>query len=190
MMFGSPCKTTQSMESEMNELRVRPMLQILTLVATFGSCAGHMAMADETKVFEWREANGVISYSQSPPPPGTPGVTSHEIDTKSFTPAQRAAARAQLARFGAAERADSARFRAQVAAADQAVNRAVRSLSAAENAARAGKTPQAGERVGNAGGGSRLRSEYFDRQKQLEDAIQEARSRVDEAYRMRSSVMP
>ena len=88
------------------------------------------------------------------------------------------------------EQADSERFRAQVAAADQTVNRALRSLSQAERAARDGRVPHAGERIGNAGGGSRLRSEYFDRQKHLEDAIQQARVRVDEAYRRRSQIMP
>lgn len=172
----------------LNKMRV--MLRLFALTATVALCGVQTAMADETKVFEWRDANGVTSYSQNPPPPKTRGVTSLELDTKSFTPAQRAAVRAHLARLDAAAQADSARYRAQVAAADQTVNRALRSLSQAERAARDGRTPHAGERVGNAGGGSRLRSEYFDRQKQLEDAIQEGRARVDEAYRLRSQIMP
>lgn len=174
------------MKSELNKLRVRPMLQLLALIATFASCVGQAVMADETKVFEWRDAKGVASYSQNPPPPGTRGVTSLEVDTKTFTPAQRAAVKAHLA----VEQADSARFRAQVAAADQTVNRALRSLSQAERAASEGRAPHAGERIGNAGGGSRLRPEYFDRQKHLEDAIQQVRARVDEAYRRRSQIMP
>ena len=174
----------------MNKLRVHPMLQILALLATFVSCVGQTAMADETKVFEWRSPTGVTSYSQTPPPPGTRGVTSQEIDTKTFTPAQRAAVKAHLARIRAEERADSLRFRAQVTAADHAVNRALRSLSAAERAAREGRAPHAGERIGTTGGGSRLRSEYLDRQKDLEDATREARIRVDEAYRLRSEIMP
>ena len=174
----------------MTKPRVRPMLQFLALIATFASCVGQAAMADETKVFKWHDAKGGASYSQNPPPPGTRGVTSLEIDTKTFTPAQRAAVRAHLAQIDAVEQADSARFRAQVAAADQTVNRALRSLSQAERAARDGRAPHAGERVGNSGGGSRLRSEYFDRQKQLEDAIQQARVSVDEAYRRRSQIMP
>ena len=176
------------MESELNKMRI--MLQLLALTATFASCVAQKAMADETKVFKWRDANGVTSYSQNPPPPGTRGMTSLEIDTKTFTPAQRSAVRAHLARIDAAARADSARFRAEVAAADQTVSRALRSLSQAERAARDGRTPHAGERVGNSGGGSRLRSEYFDRQKHLEDAIRQARVRVDESYRRRSQMMP
>lgn len=178
------------MKSELKKLRLRPMVQLLALVATFALCAGQAAMADETKVFKWRDANGVESYSQNPPPPGTQGVTSIEVDTKTFTPAQRAAVRAHLAKIDAMEQADAARYRAQVAAADQTVNGALRSLSQAERAARNGRAPLAGERVGDAGGGSRLRSEYFDRQKHLEDAVQQARVRVDEAYRLRSQIMP
>lgn len=174
----------------MNELGIRKVLQILALVASVGLCLGHQARAGETTLFEWREPNGVTSYSQAPPPPGTPGVTSHLIETKSLSAAQRAAVRAYLAGIDAAERANSVRFRAQLAAADHAVDSAVRALSTAEHAARSGRVPQAGERVGNAGGGSRLRVTYFDRQKQLEVAIQQARARVDEAYRRRSEIMP
>ena len=178
------------MKFEPNKLRVRPILQLLALTATFASCVGQVARADETKVFEWRDAKGVVTYSQNPPPPGTPGVTSLEIDTKTFTPAQRAAVKAHLAQIDAAGQADSARFRAQVAAADQTVNRALRSLSQAERAARDGRAPHAGERIGNAGGGTRFRAEYFDRQKYLEDAIQQAKVRVEEAYRRRSQIIP
>lgn len=170
--------------------RVHATLQLLALAATVGTCVGQTAVAGETRVFEWRDAQGVTSYSQKPPASHTRGVTSFEVDTKTLTPAQRAGIRAHLAGLDAAERAASARFRAQVAAADQAVNRALQSLSAAERAARDGRAPKAGERVGNAGGGSRLRSEYFDRQKHLEDAIQEARAKLDEAYRLRSQTMP
>lgn len=81
----------------MNELGIRKVLQILALVATVGLCAGHQAMADETRLFEWREPNGVTSFSQTPPSPGTPGVTSQMIETESLSAAQRAAARAYLA---------------------------------------------------------------------------------------------
>jgi hypothetical protein len=182
--------TTIKLKSEMNKAWARPMLQLIALIAAFASCAGQAAMADQTKVFKWRDAKGVVSYSQNSPPQGTTGVTSLEVDTKTFTPAQRAAVRSHLGQIDAVQRADSARFRAQVTAADQTVNHALRSLSQAERAARHGRAPHAGDRVGNAGGGSRLRSEYFDRQKQLEDAIGEARVRVDEAYRLRSQVIP
>ena len=173
-----------------NKFRFRPVLELLVLIVTFTGCAGQTALAGETKVFEWRDAKGVVSYSQNPPPPGTQGVTSREIETKTFTPAQRAAIKAHLAEIDAAAQADSALYREQVTAADQKVNRSLQSLSRAERAASDGRVPKAGERVGNVGGGSRLRSEYFDRQRQLEDAIQQAKGKVDEAYSLRSQIIP
>lgn len=176
--------------ASLNEFRFRRILELLVLIVTFTGCAVQTALADETKIFEWRDAKGVVSYSQNPPPPGTQGVTSREIETRIFTPAQRAAVKAHLAQIDAAAQADSALYRAQITAADQNVNRALRSLSRAESAASKGRLPHAGERVGNAGGGSRLRSEYFDRQKQLEDAIHDAKVKVDEAYSQRSQIIP
>ena len=34
------------------------MLQLFPLIATFASCVGQAAMADEIKVFKWRDAKG------------------------------------------------------------------------------------------------------------------------------------
>jgi hypothetical protein len=56
-------------------------------------------------------------------------------------------------------------------------------LQKAEAARDAGKEPLPGERVGRAGGGSRLSEEYFARQKGLEEAVDAARKRVDEIPR-------
>ena len=162
----------------------------LALIVMFASCMVQAAMADQTKVFQWRDAKGATSYSQSPPPPGTPGVTTLEVDTRSFTPAQRAAARAELAHIDAAKQAESARYRAQIASADQAVKRALQSLAQAERAAVDARVPHSGDRIGNANGGSRLRSDYFDRQKRLEDDVANARASLEEAYRRRNQIMP
>jgi hypothetical protein len=174
----------------LNAWRRRPALKTLALTAMFAACWGSQAVADEAKVYEWREPNGVRSYAQNPPPPQARGVTSFEVDTRTFTPAQRAAVRARLARIDAAEDADSARFQARVAAADVAVNQALHSLSQAERAGREGRAPLPGESVGNAGGFVRLRVDYFDRQKRLEDAIRQARVAVDDAYRERGQLTP
>ena len=149
------------------------------------------ALADETKIYEWRDASGALSYSEQPPAPGTQGgITSREIDTKTFTPAQQVAIAAHLARTDAAETADSKRFRGQVDAADRVVTEALQQLAAAERSLRTGRTPRAGERVGNAGDGTRLRADYFDRQQQLDDAVQAAHAKVDEAYRRREEIKP
>ena len=160
------------------------------LVASLCLWAGQAVMADQTKVFEWRDASGHVSYSNVAPPPGTKGVTSREIETRSFTPAQRIAIEAQLARVDAAGLAASKRFRDGVDAADLAIDAALRRLTRAEDALRAGRQPRAGDRIGTAGGYSRLRVGYLDRQQQLEDAVQAAQAGVDEAYRLRSTIVP
>ncbi len=172
-------------------LQSRPLSRLGPIVvATLCLCIAHAAVADETRVYEWRDANGVVSYSQNPPPPGTKGVTSRVIEFRSLTPVQQAAVKARLAGIEAAGQARSKRFRDEVEAADQKVSFALRRLAQAEQAMRNGREPLAGERAGIAGGGSRLRADYFDRQQQLEDAVQKARAQLEEAYRLRASVTP
>lgn len=150
----------------------RPGQLIALLVIT-----GPTAMAGSvTKVYEWRDAQGVVSYSHQPPPPGARDATRIEIDTRSFAPAQQAAAKAYLAGLGATELTDAKRFRLQINDADKAVGLALQAQASAERAFRRGRAPLAGERVGNAGGGSRLLPAYFARQQQLELAVEGART--------------
>jgi len=171
------------------QLSLRPYLGLVVASILVGVVQG--ALADETKVYEWRDANGTLSYSQQQPAPGTQGgITCRDIDTKTFTPAQQVAIAAHLARTDAAETADSKRFRGRVDAADRAVTETLRQLAAAERSLRTGRAPRGGERVGNAGGGTRLRADYFDRQTQLEAAVQTAHAKVDEAYRLRAEIKP
>jgi hypothetical protein len=67
---------------------------------------------------------------------------------------------------------------ADIIAADEA-------LRDAEARRDQGVEPLPGERLGIAGAaqGSRLGPEYFERQKSLEDEVERARARLDEAYR-------
>lgn len=160
-----------------------PLIASLLFVATT------LAAAAETTVYVWTGKDGVVSYSQNPPPPGQ-AFTTREITTESLTPAQRAAVKSRLARSGAEEAANATRFQKQLAAADQRIVDAVRRLADAERALRIGREPLAGERVGNAKGGSRLREEYFERQKQLEAQVQAARASLEDAYRARSELTP
>ena len=180
-----------SARSEALRCRAPGRVAGLAVALLLGLAAAPAARAaDTTKVYAWRSADGTVTYAQVPPPPGTPGVTSEEIDTRSFTPAQTAAVKAQLAGIDAAELADAQRFRRQLSAADRAVAEAVRALGRAEQAFRQGRAPLPGERVGNAGGGSRLRPSYFERQKQLELAVEQARTRLNDAYRARDGIKP
>lgn len=63
----------------------------------------------------------------------------------------------------------------------QRVREAEQAVKAAEDAKRAGEEPLPGERLGTAGGGSRLTDEYFERQKQLEQKVEDARRELNEA---------
>jgi hypothetical protein len=61
------------------------------------------------------------------------------------------------------------------------VQAAEQRLSDMEAARAAGKEPLEGERIGIAGGGSRLNESYYDRQRRLEEAVEKARRDLDEA---------
>jgi hypothetical protein len=56
-------------------------------------------------------------------------------------------------------------------------------LQEAEKRREAGTEPLPGERLGIAGGGSRLGPAYFARQEQLEKDVEKERARLDDAYR-------
>jgi hypothetical protein len=162
------------------------MLVALCACAALATNAAH---ADDGTIYEWRDAHGVKSFSQLPPPAGTPDVTSQQIQTQTLTPAERAAVKARLLGADANARAKAEAYQRQLDAADQAVNRALQALALAEQAARQGRTPQPGERVGIVGGHTRLRTDYFDRQSLLEQAVEQARARLNEAYRQRDDLM-
>jgi len=53
-------------------------------------------------------------------------------------------------------------------------------LRNAEAARAAGKEPMASERIGTAGGASRLSETYYDRQRKLEEAVEKARRELDQ----------
>ena len=61
------------------------------------------------------------------------------------------------------------------------VQAAEQKLKEAETARAAGKEPLEGERMGTAGGASRLTEDYFERQRKLEAAIENARRELDGA---------
>jgi hypothetical protein len=63
----------------------------------------------------------------------------------------------------------------------EVVREAERALKDAEAARAAGKEPLPGERVGTAGGASRLNEAYYDRQRKLDEAVDKARRELDAA---------
>jgi hypothetical protein len=71
--------------------------------------------------------------------------------------------------------------RAQREAGPDKVQSAEQALRNAEAARAASKEPLPGERIGTAGGASRLNETYFDRQRKLEEAVEKARRELDAA---------
>ena len=134
-------------------------------------------LAQDGKVYRYRSPDGKITYSNRPPAPGKQAeVVPDRLNSApggspggaSSNPSAATPATAATARRDAAERA--------LRAAEQALVQAQQALAA-------GAEPQDGERVGGKSGRSRLNSDFFDRQGQLESAVREAQTRVDQARR-------
>ena len=64
---------------------------------------------------------------------------------------------------------------------DDRVSNAEKAVRSAEAARDAGKEPLPGERIGTAGGASRLTDAYMQRQKSLEENVEKARRSLDQA---------
>jgi hypothetical protein len=64
---------------------------------------------------------------------------------------------------------------------DSRIKTAEEALQKAEAAQEAGKEPLPGERLGTAGGASRLTDDYWTRQKKLEEAVESARRNAEKA---------
>lgn len=71
--------------------------------------------------------------------------------------------------------------RAQREAGQDKVQAAEQAVRNAEAARASGKEPLEGERIGTAGGSSRLSETYYDRQRKLEDAVEKAQRELEAA---------
>ncbi len=147
--------------------------------ATYASALVMLAIASEVAaqaVYKSTMPDGRIIYSEK----GEPGAT--RVDKMDPTPAKTGVTGLTPEEKARAER--EAHQRASNAAAtaksEKGVEDARRALQQAETARDAGKEPLPNERVGIAGGGSRLNEAYFARQKALEDAVIAARKRAAE----------
>lgn len=134
-------------------------------------------------LYEWRDADGVTVYSQTPPQPG-PAVVQRRLKVADAPAAERAAAARVLAHSappGAAQAATLQQADARVAAA------LVR-VQAAERALAQGQQPRPGERRHLVDGHSRLTQAYFERLKSLEAAAARERAALQAAYAARDAL--
>jgi hypothetical protein len=138
----------------------------LLLAGTTGASAQTLyksTMPDGKVVYSEKPVPGAKRIDTVEPPPSKTGMTT-------ITPEEKA--RAQQSHAAAAQQSN-------------ALDDARKQLQQAEAARAAGAEPLPGERVGTAGGVSRLTDAYHARQKSLELAVQAARHRVQELERVR-----
>src|SRR5882672_3655679 len=132
--------------------------------------------AQAQTIFKYQRPDGEIVYSDSPVK-GAKRVG--EVDP---APAP-AAAQAEVPRRAPdlAERRSAA-----LDDADARIKAAARALKEAEERQQKGIEPTPGERLGNAGGNSRLAPRYFSRQQDNAADVDAARASLEEAYRLRN----
>lgn len=145
-------------------------------------CPITWAAATTTRVYQWRELEGVRVFSSVPPPKTVARYTVRDITTPTIDEARQARIEEQLAGDRARAMA-SAQESSAHSAAD--VARDALALVHARDAQQLGLEPLPGERLHNAGGGSRLTPVYFARQAALDEAVARAQANLDAAERAR-----
>ena len=117
--------------------------------------------------------DGRVRYGDAPVP-GAAKVEEIQADTPKGEPGDTAARERQALK-------DLEKERLQREGAQEKVRAAEQRLRDAQAARDNGKEPLPSERIGTAGGASRLNDAYFQRQRMLEEAVGKAQREVDEA---------
>jgi len=139
----------------------------LTFCATWAS-------AEVSQVYRWLDRDGTPVYSDSPPPRGT----AHRVYLIRTEPGAQAQSDA-----AATKECDGAALAKRASVHRETVAEAQARLSRVRERKEAGREPLPGERLGNAGGGSRLAPDYFARQDALETQLKQAQAALSEASR-------
>lgn len=144
-----------------------------------------VSVAEAATYYKWVDRDGSVVYSDEPPQ----GVKSVEIvvpdrttspssgSTSPSRRSQRQVDRAEELNRQIDERAARRKLLQQKLAG------AKKALEAARQAKELGKEPKPGERLANAGGGTRLGPAYFRRQEKLEADIRKAEQKVEALQR-------
>ena len=147
--------------------------RLVLTVATACICTLLLHPAAAQTLYKSTMPDGRVLYSDKPAP-GAAKVEETRADTSkglggTTEREQEMLKEMENARMQRDDRQD------KVQAAEQA-------LKDAETARAAGKEPRENERIGTAGGASRLNETYFERQRTLEEAVGKARRELDEAH--------
>jgi len=135
------------------------------------------------EIYRWTDANGRVHYGDRRAAPA--GQLEHRPDlADDFDPASP---------LPATKPADSVRerVRARLAVLERAqsgIVEAERALARAIEQRQRGVEPLPGERLGMAGGGSRLAPAYFERQAKLEEDVRRAQAQLDAALAAKNAL--
>ncbi len=133
-------------------------------------------------LYKSTDRNGRVTYGDKPAP-GAAKVDRLEVIR--VAPEDDARAAAERERIEREAEVVRERERRREAARDRAqaeVVAALAALKAAQERREAGTEPLPGERRGNLRGGSRLDDAYFQRQRELDQAVRDAQLRLERAY--------
>ena len=142
-------------------------------------------LADE--IYKSVGDDGSVTYSQAP----LPGAKSSTVDVQVLSPEERRAAlmlRHQVASADLGLEDSFAKRERAWRDADIEIRDATEKLMLEESTLDSGREPRAGEWIQNVGGGARVTQAYFQRLKQLEDHVAQARTRLDHAYDARNAL--
>lgn len=151
---------------------MRPLVALLLAAPFLAGAAGVFAQT----LYKSTMPDGKVIYGEKP----APGAT--KVETVSPPPPKTGTVIISPEEKKRAEEREKKRA-AETAKAESGLEEARKQLRDAEAARDAGKEALPGERIGTAGGASRLTDAYWERQKKLEEAAEAARKRLDEAQR-------
>jgi hypothetical protein len=153
---------------------------LLTLIAALP------ASAQEQRIYRSVDSNGRVTFSDTPPKNAkfveTISVPTGPVSSgASNTPREWSPEQQQLLE------AANARARGLTEASEQ-ISASYADLQAARAAQAAGKEPLEDERIGTYGGYARFRDSYWDRQRQLANAVADAQRRLEAAIAQRNAL--
>ena len=160
---------------------MNPLFVAVAAVAMLTGAAAHAS-----EVYKYRMPDGRILYTTQV---STTGKLLEVLPEPAPRPRVIEAERlAKLKREQDQANNATAKRLATLDAVDAEIKAALRALEAAKEANEQSVEPLPGERLGTAKGKSRLAEGYWERQRELRQAVEAARQRLDDAYRARDAI--
>ena len=147
--------------------------RLVSMLITASFCALLPQPAAAQTLYKSTMPDGRVLYSDKPAP-GAANVETIQPDTDKGGLGGTTARQQEMLK-------DMEKARLQREAGQDKVTEAAQALKDAEAARDSGKEPRENERIGTAGGTSRLTDSYFERQRALQEAVEQARRKLDEA---------